>query len=98
VNDVLAAGYRTDAHRRIGDVALNQLRVRRNVLPTAAGKIVNNPDTITATQETFDDVGTDETGAAGDEIQGQSGGSLPAARYCGHPVFGSPGKSFRAFW
>ena len=81
----------------IGQVAFDQLDVpcagRFSRRP--GRKIVAIRTRSPAPEQFVDDVRTDETGAAGDQILGH--GTRSASAYLGQPVCGRPGVIFSAF-
>ena len=58
------------ANDEIGDVAFEELDARqmREVLAVAGDQAVGDADAFAAADELFCEVGTDEAGAAGDEV------------------------------
>ena len=83
MQDVSSACYRLPGDRGIGEVAGQQLerigwrvrRRRREILLLAGDKAVNDADSLAALQQGFDEVRTDESGAAGHEIKGHEIGA-----------------------
>ena len=67
MEDDLASFHRLVDHIRVGDVALDQLRRRIDVLPVAGRQVVEHDHVVAVGDQSVDQVGPDEAGPAGHE-------------------------------
>src|SRR5678815_4578587 len=69
---VVDASHRALGHREVCEVSLNQLDARnvRQVLALAGDEAVRDAHAFTAANQLFNQMGSDESGTAGDEVRG----------------------------
>ena len=66
------------AKRQVGEIAFEELDAGKviEIAALAGDQVVDDADAVAAANEFFREVGSDEAGAAGDEIRGHSRRSL----------------------
>lgn len=68
MQDDVATGDGTDGGGRVRDVALDELRLRRQVLDQAGGEVVDHANRVAPRHECSRQMGPDESGAPGHQM------------------------------
>ena len=70
VQHVVGAGDGALGEVEVRDVALDELGARLDVAQVAGGQVVDDADALAAGEQGLGEVGADEAGSAGDDVQG----------------------------